>query len=128
MPPNSQLPRVRAPSFEMSNPRAPGPPVLWRKWPTLLERAARARGIRVTTATPRSWAARLVRRMRNADFWSRGSLPLNARASLPVRPGLLGGLERALIAWSHRVEHNPRRMFGMGAAIAFVVGVLVGLL
>jgi len=35
---------------------------------------------------------------------------------------------RALTRWSARLEREPLRMFGLGAALAFAFGVLVGLL
>src|SRR6187397_2230123 len=119
MSPNFQIPRIRATTPETANSRAPGPPALWRKWPALLERAARARGNGVTTATPCSWAGRLARRVSNAEFWSRGVVRSNAPASPPARLALLGRLEQALIGWSERVERHPARMFGVGAAFAF---------
>jgi len=34
----------------------------------------------------------------------------------------------ALLRWSARIEREPARMFGLGAALAFAFGVLVGLL
>jgi hypothetical protein len=116
-----------------------GPPALWRKWPALLERTARGRGSSVTpVARPSTgacpagrfgggWLARRVKRVNNADFWSRGSVRSNA-APPSVRPGLLGGLERALIGCSCRIERHPLCMFGVGAVFAFTLGVLVALL
>lgn len=38
------------------------------------------------------------------------------------------GVTLALLRWSARIERDPLRTFGLGAALAFAFGVIVGLL
>lgn len=42
--------------------------------------------------------------------------------------GLTARSRRTLMRWSTRIERDPARVYGIGAAIAFAFGVVLGLL
>ncbi|HEU5075364.1 MAG TPA: hypothetical protein VFU02_14335 [Polyangiaceae bacterium] len=58
-----------------------------------------------------------------------GNLERAARAAArrPL-PSWVLAFSNALTRWSVRIEQNPARAYGLGAALAFALGVLVGLL
>ena len=89
----------------MKEPKDPstvmGPPAVWRQWPAVLERAARAR-----KKTP-------IRLPPTPDRTQSAWLELGSRA---------------LTRLGTRLQREPARMFGWGAALAFTFGVIIGLL
>ncbi|HEY6722787.1 MAG TPA: hypothetical protein VI197_02115 [Polyangiaceae bacterium] len=76
----------------------------------------------ITPAPPVAWSKWPAMLERLAQL--RGA---NARAS-PRRGAWSARAWRALEGWSARIEREPKRAYGVGAALAFVFGVLMGLL
>ena len=89
-----------------------GPPAVWRQWPAVLERAARAR------------------KKAQARKKTRTRIPPTPDRTLHHGPegDWLEPFSRALTYWGTRIQREPARMFGWGAALAFTFGVLIGLL